>query len=407
MATPSTSVSFFADLRKKFPSWAELSTFLRSAEGGRLMIVGTGPKVIIRYDKKTSDFSLPATHAFRSVIWDTVTNIPVSVAPFKASTEMSTSANLVQEFVEGVMLHAYQAYEDTNIHLSTRTKLGANTHFYAKRDFSSLVQDTPEYTLLGKAIPTPGSPEHTPYTFASLVLQHPEHRIVGVPPAPRIYIVSLGCVHVDGTVEILENPATWPPEAQKMAPTQYSFDESRSLDLTFANLQHTYGWQWQGLIIKNTTTLQRWRTRNPLYTPVRDLRGSEADSYARFLRLRSAGQLPLYLTYYPEESQQIYQLEDKISEQTFELFREYNGVHRGPKADRKSLKDVGWPLNNHVYKLHGLYTHQLKPAGLTLTLENVTQYVNALPTLKQRALLVTPVGGKVGCLAPDEVDMEV
>jgi hypothetical protein len=38
---------------------------------------------------------------------------------------------------------------------------------------------------------------------------------------------------------------------------------------------------------------------------------------------------------------------------------------------------------------------QLKPIGQPLSIENVIQYVNALPILKQRALLVTPIGGKV------------
>ena len=413
--SPSTIVSFFADLRKKFSTWAELSAFLTSAEGGHLTIVGAGPKVIIRYDKKTSDFSLPFTNAFRSVIWDTVKNIPVSVAPFKASTASSMPADrrpiLIQEFVEGVMLHAYKSYEDSNIHLSTRTKLGADTRFHSKRNFSDLVQDAPEFALLSKAIPTHGAPERTPYTFASLVLQHPEHRIVGVPQAPRIYIVSLGCVHVDGTVEILEAPAFWSLEAQKMAPLTYSGAFDVPTDKTIQQLVQeeglSHGWSWQGLVFKNPATLQRWRFRNPLYTPVRDLRGSEADSYARFLRLRAAAQLPLYVTYYPEDSQHFYELEGKIREQTRELFNSYNAVHRGPKAERKSLKDVGWPLNNHIYKLHGLYTNQLKPAGLTMTQENIIQYVNALEPLKQRALLVTPVGGKLRLpLEHNEVDME-
>ena len=403
-----SSIRIFAELRSKYSSWDCLKKFLTGDEGGRLLIVGEGPKVIIRYDKKASNFEVPYVHAFRSVIWDTVANIPVCVAPFKA-TDFSGAgpgpgpgpgqANLIQDFVEGTMVQVYRTTEDNTIHLSTRTKLGAKTHFYSRRNFDELVYDTPQWPMLQSILPPVGSSVGDVYSFASTVLQHPEHRIVANIKEPRLYITSIGIVKSDGSVEIQENPELWPPSAAALAPdtivntSTNITDESISALLSQQISQR--GWSWQGLVFKNTSTLQRWRLRSPVYTPVRDLRGAEADSYTRFLRLRHSYQLNNYIAYFPEEQNELYELERKLREQSQEIFNTYNAVNRGPKNTRKSLKDVAWPLNKYIYTLHGLYMSQLKPIGQPLSIENVIQYVNALPILKQRALLVTPIGGKV------------
>lgn len=392
-------IRIFADLRAKYPSWDSLKTFLTGDEGGRLLIVGEGPKVIIRYDKKASNFQIPYVHAFRSVIWDTVANIPVSVSPFKASdasTMGSLGVNLIQDFVEGTMIHAYRTVEDTEIHLSTRTKLGAKTRFYSRRNFDELVGETPQWASLHTVVPST-SEQHL-YTFANLVLQHPEHRIVASITSPRLYVISIGLVKSDGTVEIQENPELWSASAAALAPDTIVAPPSMNINeeaaaALLSQQMAVRGWTWQGLVFKNTASLQRWRFRSTMYTPVRDMRGSESDSYTRFLRLRHSSQLQHYLAYFPEEQKEFYELESKLRDQTREVFSAYTAVHRGPKNGRKNLKDVGWPLNKHVYILHGLYVSQLKPMGLALTIENVVQYVNALPVLKQRALLVTPVGG--------------
>ena len=386
-----SSIRIFADLRVKYPSWDQLKQFLISAEGGKLAVIGDGPQVIIRYDKKTSDFQVPYVHAFRSVIWDTVANIPVSVAPFKAINDISAigGATIIQDFVEGVMLHAFATGADNEFHLATRTKLGAETRYYSKRNFSDLVRDVSSYTDLNKILPRA---ENASYTFASLVLQHPEHRIVAPITEPRLYVVSIGCVYTDGVVTIQEDPRMWPADVAVLAPiTQYGMIAGGPQEFVSAESDKR-GWSWQGLIFKNATTLQRWRIRNPTYTTVRDLRGSDADSYARFLKLRKAGNLPLYIAYYPEEQAEFYGLEMKLREQSEALFNEYVIVNC---VKKKSLNAVGWPLNNHVYSLHGIYIKKLKPSKHVLTLEMVTTYVNGLDLLKQRALLVTPVGGKV------------
>ena len=395
-----TTVHIFSELRTKYPLWNDLKTFLTGDDGGKLIVIGDGPRVIIRYDKKISNFNIPYVHAFRSVIWDVVANLPVSVAPFKAiDSQLLTSdvgVNLVQDFVEGVMIHSFLTYDTTNIHIATRTKLGADTRFYSKRNFSELILDAPEYAKLSQVIPLPSAPENIPYTFASLVLQHPEHRIVAPITHARIYVVSIGAVSADGSVVVIDNPATWPAIAAEMAPPQIPVGVLIGDPTQFIAQQAVQlGWIWQGFVFKNTSTLQRWRIRSTIYSTVRDLRGGESDSYSRFLRLRSGGHLSMYVVYYPEEQTLFYELEDKMRDQSRELFKEYNAVHRGPRTARKELKTVGWPLNIHVYTLHKLYVSTLKSIGQELTIDKVIEYMNNIAPLKQRAFLVSPLGGKI------------
>jgi len=403
-----TVVRLFSEIRTQYSTWEQLKAFLTSDVGGKLIVIGDGPKVIIRYDKKISNFEILHVHAFRSVVWDTVANIPVSIAPFKVSSGDIQAYTILQDFVEGVMIQAYLTWEDTKIHLASRTKLGADTRFYSKRNFSELICDAPQYASLATLIPVPTSPEKIPYSFASLVLQHPEHRIVTPVSEARLYMISIGHVYSDGTIEIGENPSRWSPEAAAMAPQSFLAPAGEFNPLLFIASQGIQnGWQWQGFVMKNTETLQRWRFRNPLYTIVRDLRGGEADSYSRFLRLRRGAQLEIYLAYYPEDAKEFYECDAKLRDQSMEIFNEYNAVHRGLKAVRKSLKDVGWPLNKCVYALHGLYMSEMKPKNIELTIDNVIQYVNNMEPLKQRALLVTPVGGKIRkVFEVDEIDID-
>jgi len=202
--------------------------------------------------------------------------------------------------------------------------------------------------------------------------------------------VNLGAVNADGLVTISENPLTWSETALRHAVPTY---EHKNINTQV--LAMTYGWMWQGLVVKNTVTLQRWRMCNPLYTIVRDLRGNESDDILRFLRLRKAGQIYAYIQYYPEIAPVYETHELKIREQTQSLFDEYSAVYKNKSASKKSLNDVGWPHRQHMRIIHDIYRTQLKPAQQIVKKEMVVYYMNNLDSVKQRAFIITPVGGKV------------
>jgi hypothetical protein len=392
-----TSINIFKELRTKYGTWSSLKTFLTGDEGGKLTIVENTiePRYcIVRYDKAASNFAIPYVHAFRSVVWDTLQNIPVSVAPFKATeTEPSVehiqdSNTIVQEFVEGTMIQAFISAEDQQIRLATRTKFGAHTRFHSKRNFSELIKDAPQYAELNKILPPASST--VPYTFASVVLQHPEHRVVAPITQPRLYVVNLGAVNADGLVTISENPLTWSETALRYAVPTYA-----DKNINIQAVAFTYGWMWQGLVVKNTVTLQRWRILNPLYTIVRELRGNESDDILRFLRLRKTGQIRAYIHYYPEITTVYEAYELKLREQTQSLFDEYCAVYKNKSASKKSLNDVGWPHRQNMRIIHDIYRTQLKPAQQIVKKEMVVYYINNLDFVKLRAFMITPVGGKI------------
>ena len=392
-----TSINIFKELRTKYVTWSSLKTFLTGDEGGKLTIVENtiDPRYcIVRYDKAVSNFAIPYVHAFRSVVWDTSLNLPVSVAPFKAiesepSVEHVQDSNtIIQEFVEGTMIQAFLSAENSQVCLTTRTKFGAHTRFHSKRNFSELIKDAPQYTELNKILPPASST--VPYTFASVVLQHPEHRVVAPITQPRLYVVNLGAVNADGLVTISENPLTWSETALRHAVPTYEHKNINTQALAM-----TYGWMWQGLVVKNTITLQRWRMRNPLYTLVRDLRGNESDDILRFLRLRKVGQIYAYVQYYPEIAPVYEAYELKLREQTQSLFDDYCAVYKNKSSSKKSLNDVGWPHRQNMRIIHDIYRTQLKPAQQIVKKEMVVYYMNNLDSVKQRAFIITPVGGKV------------
>lgn len=393
------TVNIFRELRDKYHSWGALKEYLTSDEGGKLIVVENDIDsrfCIVRYDKTVSNFAVPHVGAFRSVVWDTLQNLPVSVAPFKALEGAPTleqvhdNSSIIQEFVEGTMLQAFAGHESPEIRLATRSKFGAHTRFHSKRNFSELIKDAPQYSELNQILAITSLCKERPYTFTSLVLQHSEHKIVSVVPWPKLYVVSVGIVSADGTIIISEDPRTWSEPARSYAIPTYI---NKNTDINALMAQ--YGWMWQGLVIKNVASLQRFRVINPLYSSVKELRGNESDDMLRFLRLRKAGQIQAYIYYYPEMREIYESYELKIREQTQSLFDEYCAIYKNKSDTKKTLKDVGWPHRSNVRAIHDIYKTQLKPAQQFVKKEVVVYYMNNIDIVKQRAFLVTPVGGKI------------
>jgi hypothetical protein len=80
--------------------------------------------------------------------------------------------------------------------------MGATGIFYSRRSFQDLLVDA----LQQKGINTIQEIKHIlgTHTFASFLLQHPEHRIVSRITVPTLYLIHRGSVSPDGTVQIEE-----------------------------------------------------------------------------------------------------------------------------------------------------------------------------------------------------------
>lgn len=380
------TLSVFRELREQYPQWSVLREFLESPAGGKLRIIECEQEgiYIIRYDKGTTDFSKPHVLWFRSVVWDGRTNLPLSVAPPKANQGLPQavpqSADLRWEpFLEGVMINTYQSLMGTVPQLATRSKLGASGVYYSKRPFSELLgdaltaQETTLSALLG-AVPDRDAGEVA--TFASLLLEHPEHRIVAKVSAPHVTRIHTGTVLATGDVqieEVLESNGV-PVYVTAAAPVPTALTQE-SMGRWMTAEAERRGWQWQGVVMKDGKG-GRWRLRSTPYTMVRAMRGDTPRQDVRFLGLRQRSMVDTYLYYYPEEQAALRRYEQEVRAVTERIYQAYVAAHI---VKTTKFGDLPAHWKPHVFSLHGLYLGTLRPQGFFVRKREVITYVNGLP----------------------------
>ena len=388
-------VSVFQELTTKYPTWDLLEAYLKSEEGGSLRCVGEGRLRVLRYVKGTSNLALPHVRWMRSVVWDTDVNRPVSVAPPKAEktpipTGESSCFTHVQDFLEGTMINVFCTVDapDT-LQISTRTQIGAKGSFYSNRSFGELFEDGLAAMGLSKLnlLEILGKPtESQSSVFMSLLLQHPEHRVVARIRSPRVWYISSGTVSTDGMVSVSDSLAV--PTRALRAPHSYpitGFKTEADLDVFFRGVQEEKGWYWQGLVFKNAEG-HRWRFRNPQYLYLRGLRGAEATSLERFLRLRAETKMKEYLKHYAEDRDLFWKLEDQLRQATSNVYQAYCDVH---KSHTKKFTELPKEIQPCVFRLHAHFLEHLKPQNESIHLKDAIHLVNNLEVYEQKRLLST------------------
>ena len=212
----SNPIHEFSRLATEFPSWSALSSHLQSDAGGLLKISHKEDDqyAIIKYVKGISNFNLSHTSLFRSVLWDTYANAPVGMGPTKAATVPNLQDLVgplsVEEFIEGVMINVFTT-NGYSLQFATRSSLGAKGGFYSKKSFADMIADVKIMNTdkILALLPKPSA--DFPSSFASFVLQHPEHRIVAEVRDPSLTCVLLGTVSKDKTVTLLDVPSEVSP----------------------------------------------------------------------------------------------------------------------------------------------------------------------------------------------------
>ena len=387
----SFTTTVFSDLTATYQTWDALRLHLISAEGGKLrvMTVDHDDLAIIRYTKGTSDFKKSHVPYFRSVVWSKSLNKPVCVSPIKAEFGNVTTdmAVRVTDFVDGTMINAFRTAE--GIRIATRSSLDARGTFYSARSFADLFEDA--FRPLGGTMKFLESVLFDG-EFASFVLQHPEHKTVLAISQPRVYVTYFGSTA--GPVKMTANPSEWPERLASYAPQVYN--EGLCFEKPAASYQmmrdQRLGYSWQGMVFQELTGPRRWRIRNPSYTVVRTLRGSESNPMERFLRLRMEGTVKKYLEHFRDESNEMWAFEKALRERTQELYNAYTDMN---KLKTKTMKQIPYCLRPHVYALHGLYLAKLPKDGTRapkdsvkpIMKDTVVGYVNDLSLEDQLVLL--------------------
>lgn len=396
----SVRITHFESLRQRFPTFDELRAHLESVEGGSLRYVpGTDACGILRYttDKTSADL-------FRSVVWDLSANRPLCVAPPRATEglpPLNLQLSAVEDFVDGCMMNVWVG-SDGVMHVATRTRIGGDNTFYGTKTFKEMFEECVASTqlktvsALEQELNRLREEQGVSAAFASLVLQHPAHRVVAKIVTPALYIVHVGTVLETGVVHIAEKAVNWPQALARLQVTSYPTRPFRTEKDVQDLLQRTAvqrGWRWQGLVFKDGMG-GRWRLRTPTYTMMRELRGSEANDMDRFFRLRIHKKVLDYLTHYGEDRDLFWKYEQTLRERTRNILAAYVDVH---KAHTMAFKDLPDPLKPAVYMLHMKWRNELREKGFKVRLQNAIDVVNSMRDFEKRRLLeYTPTHGTEG-----------
>jgi hypothetical protein len=104
----------------------------------------------------------------------------------------------------------------------------------------------------------------------------------------------------------------------------------------------------------------------------RDLRGTESNSYGRFLRLRSQKRIQEYLRIYQEDNADFEVYEQDFRSATKTLYAWYCKCHKEHSVVFKSLPKSVQPL---VFDLHKFYLTALRPANKSLHMAEVISWI--------------------------------
>jgi len=380
-----SSLTTFASWVTKYSTWPELKAWLQAEEPGIDIIESEDSAyAILRNSKEkegeaaiAEDAVSEAGQLCRSVVWDTEANLPCCVSPFAARRDQkipsdSEAGLRIEDFVEGVMVNVFRARGDAETHVTTRSKLDADGTFYSERSFRELFEEAMDakHTSLNEIEKLIGAPsDSVAATFITLVLAHPEHRVVRTVEKANFWAIYRGTVANDGTVTFYTEdlPAAWRPKTYSLT---FKGDFA-DLKAKFEEIKATKPWYWQGLVVHSG--LQRWRFRNSEHDRVRrDLRGTESNSYGRFLRLRSQKRVQEYLRIYQEDNADFQGYEQDFRAATKMLYAWYCKCHKEHSVAFKSLPKSVQPL---VFDMHKFYLTALRPANKSLHMAEVITWI--------------------------------
>jgi len=369
-------MSVFSSLSNTYPTWAGLSSFLSSEEGGYLRVddysTPEQPFALIRYVKGKSNFALPHVGAFRSVVWDVLKNEPVSIAPQKSETgesmpSVSTpNGYTIERFIDGVMICGFYDNYSNQWRFHTRSTLNANCRFYSQtKSFRLLFEEAVAATMpwsdfLASLNPT------VQYTW---VLQHPENRVVVAVHTPKITCVQKQ-TYLSGTlVAVTNQPTQFDVQTVNVA----TWGELVTM-LQKENVQFKHN--IQGYVIKNGLNF-RWKVRGEAYNRVRKMRGNSARRDFLWLSLWRANTLRDYLVVYPEERIASNAIVDRWKTISRTVYNLYTDVFKARSLQKGQIPPKYRPF---VFGLHNLYLNELKPQSKTVDWQTALQYMNSRDT---------------------------
>jgi hypothetical protein len=199
----------------------------------------------------------------------------------------------------------------------------------------------------------------------SLVLQHPDNRIVCHVTTPNVMWVDKCAIAADGSV-------AWQP-CVMCGPPMPPMADWNAVRARLAELDGRFHHNLQGFVIKSGDG-QRWKLRTESYNSVRTMRGNSPRRDFLWMKYWHDNKLSDYLTIYPEERLVANATVNRWKTATQDVYRIYCEAFKAHTLDRKSIPAKYRPL---VYGLHSLYIETLKPAGKSVDWKSCVEFMNS------------------------------
>lgn len=290
---------------------------------------------------------------------------------------------LAQEFVEGTMINLF--FDTTGRwQIATRNSVGAFVSFYTNSSatFNQMFLEACVYNHLDINTLNPK------YCY-SFVLQHPLNRIVVPIHHPQLYLIAVYeikqsnaevVVYEHDMIDIMSSDFF--NVSSVKVPETYVFETYSELIEKYASLNTEYN--VMGVVVKNMSTGERTKFRNPVYEEVKQLRGNQPKLQYQYLCLRQSGKLTEFLKYYPETREEMLIFREQLHSFTNELHKKYISCYI---KKEQALKLYSAQFRTHMFKLHQHFVNDLRPNGLYVTISEVIKYVNHLhPSLLMYSL---------------------
>jgi hypothetical protein len=403
----------YKGLVETHPTWDVLKSYLESEEGGLFKVVDSQESsglCIIRYEKGVSNMSLPHSKWFRSVVWNTVTNRPVCIAPPKAANtkfpyatikEVQDAGVICQELLDGFMCNCFRIVNNKEINIVSRSKFDAAGKFFSAKSFKQMFIESYCGTLKSGScgedvlrddyvnMREPDASRGEIAVFYSFLVQHKEHRIVKKITENKVILIHRGVVFEDGRVEFEDGPvefmahsnATYIPLVAGGATGSYAralldgTSGETEIMRVVKKIMTDNTWEFQGVAFKDSNG-NRWRFRSDKYNAVRSLQGNTPNLRERYAQLYSQNLLDKYYEYFPEALTLMTPWAVYTTAIIHTLYNYYVALHITKATTIETIDKMWWP---HLYALHGHFLSQLRPTNKKITLGEVQLYLHRLP----------------------------
>jgi hypothetical protein len=374
---------------------------------------------------------------YNSVIFDTVSNAPISIAPsepipldeFIQKYPTITDEIYVSEITEGTLIQLFYNERSEEWEIGTRSSIGGhNRHYrteypgfclqkqktFRQMFYDALLQITPkdqsdrsEENRNKISVDLVYNPEFENYhlplseipfikTLSKLycynfVLSHPSNPLVNPSFYPKLTLVAV--FEINRVLGSRNEFHTWmippyyvstiiPKEYRRVVAVQDIYLGWKGESLYEKMSQHVFScWKRPGLMVTNIQTGERAMLENPHYRYVVELRGNHTNFQYQYFELCKSHRLNEFLEYFPGFKDLFVHFYNQYMEFTFRVYSVY--IHYFVNKQRDHL--IVPEYHNHATKIfHTMVKPTLMPGqrNLVVTHELVQHYFDQMPTAK-------------------------